>query len=85
MRPEKYRRALFALAAAQMVRLKELEEDVLAIRAKGVAEDGPYLRFHCGSGKWTAYPGKLRGSGIYSAAHHLGLSLKDLADAFLGA
>jgi hypothetical protein len=77
-----YKRALFALAAAQKVRLREMPEDILALTAPAEHDSAVWVKFHLPTGHWTAFPSKHRGHGLYSVARQLGLSLKDLAETF---
>lgn len=74
-----YKRALYALAAQNLVRLHERPEEVLAV-ARPSGED--WLRFHLPTGHWKAMPSGLRGKGLYAAARYLGLGLQEIADAF---
>lgn len=76
-----YRPALTRLAARQLVQLRDQPDEIVAIRRPEAAPE-VYVKFHLPSGHWTAFPGKLRGHGLYAAARILGLTLADLTDAF---
>lgn len=74
------KRAFFSLAASNLVRCRELDDRILAI-AQPSPQEG-WLKYDLHTDKWIAFPGKLRGRGIYAAARALGLSLAEIAQAF---
>jgi len=77
-----YRKALFSLASAGLIRLRECPEDILKLGKPGEDSGEVYLKFHSTTGHWKAMPSGLRGKGIYSAAKELGLTLGEVATAF---
>ena len=76
------KKALYALSAAGLLRLREAPGDVLLVGKPGDDPGEVFVRFHLPTGKWKAKPSNEYGAGLYGMARILGLSLKEIAEAF---